>query len=388
MSEQKFDFNQFISDSKETLLNPKSYFASMKLDGGMGEPLIKALIYSVVAGVLYLIWSFLIVGGVAGGMLGSAAGVGAFFFTIIGGIIGVFIGALIILIISSICSGNNDFEANLRVAASLMVMFPVGALASVFMFNFYLGTIVSFLVNLYSLYLLYIAVTTALKGKDQTAKIIMLVLAGIMLIFLARNLYRGQFYSRAFNFGSNKYRKELSNFQDQMEAATNEMNAAYAGSEDNANESGDKKYAKPEKFPSDALKDVKQYLSKGNPVLSQEKLQRLADVLTEIKDYDESQSDEINKVLTSNGFKGTMEYSSDLLAAASGYAAVASLKGLEELKNATEAEKNNAGMFEMDKVLITAASQSISLAKLTEEDLHTVYDNWDLIVDIEKNSKK
>lgn len=388
MSEQKFDFNQFISDSKETLLNPKSYFATMKLDGGMGEPLIKALIYSVVAGVLYLIWSFLIVGGVAGGMLGSAAGVGAFFFTIIGGIIGVFIAALIILIISSICSGNNDFEANLRVAASLMVMFPIGALASVFMFNFYLGTIVSFLVNLYALYLLYIAVTTALKGKDQTAKIIMLVLAGIMLIFLARNLYRGQFYSRAFNFGSNKYQKELSNFQEQMEAATNEMNAAYAESGDNANESGDEKYAKPEKFPSDALKDVKQYLSKGNPVLSQEKLQRLADVLTELKDYDESQSDEINKVLTSNGFKGTMEYSSDLLAAASGYAAVASLKGLEELKNATEAEKNNAGMFEMDKVLVTAASQSISLAKLTEEDLHTVYDNWDLIIEIDKNSKK
>ena len=83
-----------------------------------------------------------------------------------------------------------------------------------------------------------------------------------------------------------------------------------------------------------------------------------------------------------------MEYSSDLLAAASGYAAVASLKGLEELKNATEAEKNNAGMFEMDKVLITAASQSISLAKLTEEDLHTVYDNWDLIIEIDKNSKK
>lgn len=388
MSEQKFDFNQFISDSKETLLNPKSYFASMKLDGGMGEPLIKALIYSVVAGVLYLIWSFLIVGGVAGGMWGGAAGIGAFFFTIIGGVIGVFIAALIILIISSICSGNNDFEANLRVAASLMVMFPIGALASVFMFNFYLGTIVSFLVNLYSLYLLYIAVTTALKGKDQTAKIIMLVLAGIMLIFLARNLYRGQFYSRAFNFGSNKYQKELSNFQEQMEAATNEMNAAYAESEDNANESGDEKYAKPEKFPSDALKEVKQYLSKGTPVLSQEKLQRLADVLTEIKDYDESQSDEINKVLTSNGFKGTMEYSSDLLAAASGYAAVASLKGLEELKNATEAEKNNAGMFEMDKVLITAASQSISLAKLTEEDLHTVYDNWDLIIEIDKNSKK
>jgi len=388
MSEQKFDFNQFISDSKETLLNPKSYFATMKLDGGMGEPLIKALIYSVVAGVLYLIWSFLIVGGVAGGMLGSAAGVGAFFFTIIGGIIGVFIGALIILILSSICNGNNDFEANLRVAASLMVMFPIGALVAVFKFNYYLGTIIGFLVNLYSLYLLYIALSQALKGKEQTAKIISLVFAGIMLIFLIVSMSRGAIYRQAFRFGASKYEKELSNFQEQMEAATNEMNAAYAESEDNANEFGDEKYAKPEKFPSDALKEVKQYLSKGNPVLSQEKLQRLADVLTELKDYDESQSDEINKVLTSNGYKGTMEYSSDLLAAASGYAAVASLKGLEELKNASEAEKKNAGMFEMDKVLITAASQSISLAKLTEEDLHTVYDNWDLIVEIDKNSKK
>jgi len=388
MNEQKFDFNQFLKDSKETLLNPKSYFTTMKLDGGMSEPLIKALIYSVVAGVLYLIWSFLIVGGVAGGMWGGAAGIGAFFFTIIGGIIGVFIGALIILILSSICNGNNDFEANLRVAASLMVMFPIGALVAVFKFNFYLGTIIGFLVNLYSLYLLYIALSQALKGKEQTAKIISLIFAGIMLIFLIVSMSRGAIYRQAFRFGASKYEKELSDFQKQMETATNEINAAYAESKDNANESGDEKYAKPEKFPSDALKDVKQYLSKGNPVLSQEKLQRLADVLTELKDYDESQSDEINNVLTSNGYKGVIEYSSDLLAAASGYAAVASLKGLEELKNATEAEKKNAGMFDMDKVLVTAASQSISLAKLTEEDLHTVYDNWDLIVEIDKNSKK
>ena len=100
MNEKTFDFKKFIDDSKETLLNPKSYFASMKLDGGMGEPIIKALIYSVIAGVFYLIWSFFAVGGVAGGLLGGAAGIGAFFVTIIGGVIGVFIGALLILIVS------------------------------------------------------------------------------------------------------------------------------------------------------------------------------------------------------------------------------------------------------------------------------------------------
>ena len=66
-----FDFKKFIDDSKETLINPKSYFASMPLGGGMGEPLIKALIYSVVAAVFTLIWSFVVVGGVAGGVFGG-----------------------------------------------------------------------------------------------------------------------------------------------------------------------------------------------------------------------------------------------------------------------------------------------------------------------------
>ena len=380
-----FDFKKFIDDSKETLINPKSYFASMPLGGGMGEPLIKALIYSVVAAEFTLIWSFVVVGGVAGGVFGGAVGIGAFFFTIIGGIIGVFIAALIILIISSICNGNNDFEANLRVAASLMVLFPISALLTVFKFNYSLGAIVGLLVNLYSLYLLYIAVSVALKGKEQTAKIVSYVLAGLLVIFFIVGLSTGAALRHGLRMGASQYEKELRQIEEHVNNASDEMTAQYSEDSDNSVTGN---YDKPESFPSKALGEVQDYLSTGKPVLSAEKLQRLVDATAELKDYDESQSDEIEKVLASHGYSGKLEYSTDLIVAASGFAAVASLNAMENMDKSTDAEKKSASMFEMDKALKAAASQSISLGKLTEKDLYTVYDNWDLVVELDKKTKK
>ena len=44
MSNSVFDFNAFIKESKDVLVNPKSYFSTMKTTGGIAEPLIKAVI--------------------------------------------------------------------------------------------------------------------------------------------------------------------------------------------------------------------------------------------------------------------------------------------------------------------------------------------------------
>lgn len=385
MNENAFDFKKFIDDSKETLLNPKSYFASMKLSGGLGEPIIKALIYSVIAGIFYLIWSFLVVKGVAGGMLGTAAGIGTFFATILAGIIGVFIGGLLVLIIASICNGNNDFEADLRVAASLMVVFPISALLSVFQgVNFYLGSIIGLAVNLYSLYLLYLAVTIALKGKEETAKIISYVLVGLIVIFLIIGLAGGAALKHGYRMGSSRFEKELEKMEEQLENANEEMNAQYT---DNESEDTDK-YSKPEEFPAKALGEVQEYLSTGKPVITPEKLQRLIDATAELKDYDQGQTDDVNIILQSHGYGGILEYTNDVVAAASGFTAVASLSAMEKMENASDAEKKSASMFEMDKVLKAAATQSISLAKLTEKDLYTIYENWDLAVELDKSTKK
>ena len=59
MSNESIDFKKILNDSRETLLNPKGYFSSMPLAGGLVGPLIKAAIYGVVAGLFALLWSVL-----------------------------------------------------------------------------------------------------------------------------------------------------------------------------------------------------------------------------------------------------------------------------------------------------------------------------------------
>jgi hypothetical protein len=183
-----FDFNAFIKESKETLLNPKTYFSTMKTSGGMAEPIIKALIYGVVAGVIAFLWGVIGLGGRIG-VFGAGIGAMVLVWTILVAIIGIFIGTVIVLIISSICKGNADFEANLRVVASVMVIMPISALLGFTLgVNSIFGVIVTMCVNLYGLYLLYNGLTEALKANPATTKIVMYVLAALLVIFTLAGL--------------------------------------------------------------------------------------------------------------------------------------------------------------------------------------------------------
>jgi hypothetical protein len=183
-----FDFNAFIKESKETLLNPKAYFSTMKTSGGMAEPVIKALIYGVLAGVIAFLWGIIGLGGRLG-VFGAGIGAMVLVWVILAAIIGLFIGAVIVLIISSICKGNTDFEANLRVVASVMVIMPISALLGFTMgINSVFGAIVTMCVNLYALYLLYHGLTEALKANPATTKIVMYVLAAFLVIFTIAGL--------------------------------------------------------------------------------------------------------------------------------------------------------------------------------------------------------
>ena len=185
MSDTTFDFNVFIRESKDVLVNPKSYFSTMRTTGGVAEPLIKAVIYGVIAGVFYLLWSLLNLSASTGGLFGSAVGVMAFVGTIIGAIIGLFVGAVIILVISSICKGNTDFEACMRVTAAVMVIMPINAFLSFLSgMNLFAGAIISIAVNIYALWLLYNGLVESLKANRETSKIVMYVLIGVMLLFM------------------------------------------------------------------------------------------------------------------------------------------------------------------------------------------------------------
>jgi hypothetical protein len=182
MSDSTFDVNLFIKESVDVLVNPKSYFSTMKTSGGMSEPLIKAVIYGAVAGAIAFIWSLLKIGVMSG--FGGTIGIMIFIWSIIGAIIGLFIGAVILLVISSICKGSTDFEANMRVTAALMVMMPINAfLGFAGHFNLYFGVIVTIAVSIYSVWLLYNGLIEALKTNPETTKIVSYVLIAIVVVF-------------------------------------------------------------------------------------------------------------------------------------------------------------------------------------------------------------
>jgi len=184
MSNGTFDFNVFIKESKDVLVNPRSYFSTMKTTGGIAEPLIKALIYGAIAGVIAFLWSLLNIGAVTGGLFGGAIGIMVFVWSIVGAIIGLFIGGVIVLVLSAICKGSTDFEANVRVTASLMVMMPIGKLLGFSdSLNLYLGVVIGLAVSIFTLWLLYNGLVEALKSKAETTKIITYVLIAIIVLF-------------------------------------------------------------------------------------------------------------------------------------------------------------------------------------------------------------
>lgn len=192
MAEAGFDFQKFINDSKAVLTTPKEYFAAMPKEGGYVEPLVKAVIYGLLAGIITFIWSTLkltAAAGALGGMLGGGVGVMAIIGSLIGAIIGLFIGGVIMLLVSAICGGNTSYEANVRVTASLMVLSPINALLSFTGgINIYLGAIISLGVSLYGIYLLYNALISGLNAKEGAAKVVSIILAIIPVILLISTL--------------------------------------------------------------------------------------------------------------------------------------------------------------------------------------------------------
>ena len=184
MSNSTFDFNSFIKESKDVLKDPKTYFSTMKTTGGIAEPLIKAVIYGALAGIIIFIWSLFKFGGTSLGLMGGVSGIMAIIWYIVGAIIALFIGAVILLVISAICKGSTDFEANIRVTAAAMVMMPISALFGFITgLSITLGTIVGLAVSLYGLYLLYHGLTQTLKADAGTAKIVVIILAVLLVLF-------------------------------------------------------------------------------------------------------------------------------------------------------------------------------------------------------------
>ena len=132
------------------------------------------------------------------GFWGAAAGPMVIFWGAFGAIIGLFIGGVIMLIFSAITGGNTDYEANVRVTASLMVLMPINAVLSFLaIISAGIATIVGMLVSAYGLWMLFNALTQRLKAKENSAKVLVIVLLVIMVFFTLLGLVFGAFFRAA-----------------------------------------------------------------------------------------------------------------------------------------------------------------------------------------------
>lgn len=189
MSNDSFNFGSFIKESIDALIKPKEYFPTLKIDGSLGGPVIKALIYGAISGVFAFLWSVLNLSAAVGGW-GSAIGIMALIWAIIGALIGLFIGAVITLIISAICGGNTDYVANAHVTAALMVLMPISAFLGVVSgLSLTLGVILKLAVNLYGIYMLYFALVGPLKAKEGSAKVLSWILVAIIALFMVIGIF-------------------------------------------------------------------------------------------------------------------------------------------------------------------------------------------------------
>jgi hypothetical protein len=183
-----FDLDLFLRETKNTLLNPKSYFSKMKVSGGMSEPLLKALMYGIITGIIYLICWLFKIKTFGAGDVGDAVGLLAFIKIIFGSLAGLFLGSGLLFLMSSVCDGIAVFEVNLRVGSSLMALLPVYAVLSILSaLNIYLGLVINLIVFLYFLWLLYSGLVEGLKCRPGNVRIVCWVFSVLFLLIILLN---------------------------------------------------------------------------------------------------------------------------------------------------------------------------------------------------------
>ena len=185
-----FDLNKFRKESKNTLLNPDKYFTNISLSGGFSEPIGKSIAFGILTGLVYLICWFFRIRSFGSGYIGEAVGFLAFIKIIIVTATGSGIVALILSLFSVFCNGNSGFEANYRVTCSLMAILPVYAVLSIsWEINFYLGLCFTTIVWVYILWLIFYAMTKALKCRKKNIKILISGFLVVILLFIFLDLW-------------------------------------------------------------------------------------------------------------------------------------------------------------------------------------------------------
>jgi hypothetical protein len=151
-------FKQYFETGKNIIMKPVDFFKSMPVTGGYKDPLIFALITSVIMGL---------------GLTIITLGVGflAIIFAPIAVAVSVFLAALLLLVCAKMVGGTGSYEATMRVASYANIVNIIGWIP-----------IVSIIGSIYGLILTVIGMKEI--HKLTTAKAVIAVLIAIAIVFV------------------------------------------------------------------------------------------------------------------------------------------------------------------------------------------------------------
>ncbi len=169
--EQGFSLEKVIADAKAVVTDPGGFYRAMPHSGGYANPAIHVAVMGLVMGVLMAVLSVLGASGVGS----MQAGFFAIIMMPIFAVIGSFIAALIMFVIWKLMGSDCDYEASYRCVAYAASIYPVMGILSIVP---YLGAIVGVL---WGSYLIYSATVEVHKIKQETARIVIGIIAVLML---------------------------------------------------------------------------------------------------------------------------------------------------------------------------------------------------------------
>lgn len=151
-------FKQYFETGKNIIMKPAEFFKTMPVTGGYKDPLIFALITSVIMGL---------------GLTVITLGVGflAIIFAPIAVSISVFLAALLLLVCAKMVGGSGTYEATMRVASYANIVNVIGWIP-----------IVSIIGSIYGLWLTVVGIREI--HKLTLSKAIIAVLIAIAIVFV------------------------------------------------------------------------------------------------------------------------------------------------------------------------------------------------------------
>ncbi len=164
-----------VSNAKMVITNPVEFYRTMPKVGGLGDPLVFAVVLGAIAGIVMAVIGFVMS---SGGMRWTS--LSYVILGPVGALIGSFIGAAILFVIWKIMGSNENYEVAYRCGAYSCAIMPITLLAGIVP---YVGTLVGLA---WGLYLIVTASVEVHKIAAKTAWIVFGIITGIFALIHVR----------------------------------------------------------------------------------------------------------------------------------------------------------------------------------------------------------